>query len=445
MAALTVISAAAFLGRLAYLALSHVDDTPVTEQGDAFWYSTIAQNLAKGQWFTNLFTGAPTADHPPLTVLVLAPASWLFSDNTLAQRMTMVVLGTVTVAVVGLAGRRLAGATAGLAAAIVAALSPALWVNDALIMSETPTALLVALLLWAGVALADRVSLRLAITAGALCGLAALARAETGLFLPFMVWPLVLTDRRSDWRRRVGLAAVAAGATVAVMAPWTLSNLGRFDEPVAISTNDGLVLLGANCDTTWHGRLAGGWVLTPCLDDFYATLNERKPPASGRERPVPADAAGPERPCVDTRQRRPPCWDTSTMAKAMRSEALDYIAHNRGGLARVVAVRNARVWGVNHFDQAVATGTSEGRPRSVTRWGFYFTWLMVPVSVAGAMVLYRRGRPLLPFVSSVAVVVATTSAIYGLVRFRIPYDVASTLLGGVVVAHLIRVPQRQRR
>ncbi len=436
-AVLAAISVAAFIVRLVYLVSSKIDDTPVTEQGDAFWYSTTAQNLARGQWVRNLFTGLPTANHPPLTVLVLAPASWLFRDSTFAQRMTMVILGALTVGVIGLAGRRLAGPVAGLAAAGLTAMAPTLWINDALITSETLTALLVALVLWAGVALAEHVNLRLVVVAGALCGLAALSRAETGLFLPFMVWPIVLADRRLDWRRRLGLAAVAAAATAAVVAPWALSNLGRFDEPVTISTNDGLTLLGSNCDTTWHGSLAGGWVLTPCVDDFYATVDDRKGPPTGRERPVPADMAGPSRPCVDQNQKRPPCWDESTLAKVMRGEALDYVRDHLGGLPRVVAIRNARVWGVNRFDQAVGTGRFEGRLQWATRWGFYGTWLLVPVSIAGAVVLYRRRRPLVPFVASIAVVVVVTSVFYGLVRFRIPYDVASCLLGGAAIAALV--------
>jgi len=257
------------------------------------------------------------------------------------------------------------------------------------------------------------------------------------LFLPFMVWPIVLADRRLDWRRRLGLAAVAAAATAAVVAPWALSNLGRFDEPVTISTNDGLTLLGSNCDATWHGRLAGGWVLTPCVDDFYATVDDRKGPPTGRERPVPADMAGPSRPCVDQNQKRPPCWDESTLAKVMRGEALDYARDHLGGLPRMVAIRNARVWGVNRFDQAVGTGRFEGRLQWATRWGFYGTWLLVPVSIAGAVVLYRRRRPLVPFVASIAVVVVVTSVFYGLVRFRIPYDVASCLLGGAAIAALV--------
>src|SRR5206468_3703347 len=106
----------------------------------------------------------PAADHPPLTVLVLTPVSWIGNrepvsgwlgepqhDHVREQRYTMVVLGTILIGLVGLLGRRAGravgnpvfGETVGLVAAGIAALSPNIWVNDGLVMSETITALAV--------------------------------------------------------------------------------------------------------------------------------------------------------------------------------------------------------------------------------------------------------------------------------------------------------------
>ena len=98
----------------------------------------------------------PAADHPPLTVMVLAPVSWLVEHPPIASiagdsidanvrehRYTMVVLGTLLVLLVGLLGRRIGGDGVGLVAAGIAALSPNIWVNDGLVMSETITGLIV--------------------------------------------------------------------------------------------------------------------------------------------------------------------------------------------------------------------------------------------------------------------------------------------------------------
>jgi hypothetical protein len=43
---------------------------------DSFWYSGIAQGIAKGEWFEGFFD-VSGAEHAPLTPLLLAPASFL--------------------------------------------------------------------------------------------------------------------------------------------------------------------------------------------------------------------------------------------------------------------------------------------------------------------------------------------------------------------------------
>ena len=425
---LAAITLAGLLLRWWYLVSSGVDRVSTFRQGDAFWYSSVAHNLAVGRWFENPFTGLPTADHPPLTVLVLGPTSWLFDGSNYAQRMTMVVLGTVTIALAGLAGRRLAGPTAGVAIAVAVAVSPSLWVNDVVIMSETLTALLVVLVLWVGIVLAERPTARATVAAGALCGLAALARAEIALFLPLMVWPILFVSRDVTRRQKFLRVGMATAAAIMVVAPWSLWNLGRFQEPVAISTNDGLTLLGANCDPTYYGALKGAWTLDNCSLPVLRNLDARKP------------AGGPasfSTPCDDETQQRPPCWDASTKSKIMRGEAVTYVRHHLSDVPGVVLARQGRVWGWYRFDQAANAGIAEGRRPAVTRWGFYTTWALTPVALLGLVVLRRRGTTIIPFVASWALVVVVTSGFYGLVRFRVPYDVALCFLVGVVVAAVI--------
>lgn len=423
--------------RLLYLVGSKVDHRSTFRQGDAFWYATTATNLGRGKLFVNFFTHVPTADHPPLTVLVLGPTSWLFRNSTFAQRLTMVALGTATVVVIGLGARRLAGPVAGLIAAGVAALHPALWVNDVLIMSETPTALIVGGLVWAGIAMARRPTTRLVLATGALCGLASLSRAETGLFLPFMVWPIIALTGNLAGRRRLGLAALATATTLAVIAPWTILNLIRFSEPVTISTNDGLTLAGANCGLTYHGNLLGGWSLDGCPTKVLATLDARKPPLTSAQRDAlatrPKSTA-----CDDPTQHRPPCWDSSRISAEMRSDAFHYVRTHLSETPRVIWARHGRVWGWYRLDQSIGIGNFEGRTSAATRWGYYLTWALFPITVAGTVVIGRRRRlDLVPFVAALVTVVLVTTVFYGLVRFRLPYDVASCLAVGVAGAALL--------
>ena len=113
---LALIAAVGLGWRLIYLFTSKVDKKPVIEQGDAFWYVTTARSLSRGELFRNFFTHLPTAEHPPLTPLVLVPAAKL-SGEVMAMRLTMVLLGTAvivggtcaaTVAVAGVVRSRLA-------------------------------------------------------------------------------------------------------------------------------------------------------------------------------------------------------------------------------------------------------------------------------------------------------------------------------------------------
>lgn len=419
------------IGRFLHLVLSKVDEGSLLEQGDAFWYGSTAWNLAEGEFFRNYFTGEATADHPPLTSLVLAPAALLGDESTWALRLTMVALGTATIVVIGLAGRALAGRRAGLVAAATATLMPALWTNDVLLMAETPAALLIAGTIWAGIVLAQRSTTGPAVLAGALCGLAALTRAELGLLLPFMVWPILVVARDLAWRRKLALGAAATAATVAVIAPWTLVNQTRFAEPVLISTNDGITLAGANCDANYAGSGLGGWSVDPCVIEAYARIEADKPagPASGRDT---ASA------CSDPLQTKPPCLDASQVSKELRAQGVSYVAAHLTDLPRVVLARNGLVWGFYRMDRSLDAAPGEGRQAWSTALAFGVAWLLIPVSVAGLVVLRRREVSLIPLLAPLAVVLVTTSAFSGIApRFRLPWDVASCLLVGVTITSIL--------
>ena len=62
-----------------------------------------------------------------------------------------------------------------------------------------------------------------------------------------------------------------------VVGPWVAFNLARFKDPVYISTNDGVTLAGANCDSGYYGTTIGLWTALPCL---YTTAQAAKVEAS---------------------------------------------------------------------------------------------------------------------------------------------------------------------
>jgi 4-amino-4-deoxy-L-arabinose transferase-like glycosyltransferase len=330
--------------------------------GDALTFHLEAGLLADGQGFRRAGEAVPTAEHPPLHTIVLAAADLLGAHSTAAQKAAMGLLGSVTVGLIGLLGREVAGERAGLVAAGLGAVYPMLWLADAAAMSETTSMLLVTAVLltahrargWRGMALL-----------GALIGLAALARGEAVGLLG-----LLLVDRR---RALAGLAAF-----VLVLAPWTIRNALTFDAPVLISTNANGVFVGANCDRTYDGDLIGSWAFS-CYG--------HAPPGDEAQRMV-----------------------------AYRARGQAYAREHAGRVPVVVAARVGRLLDVYRpWDQGVFFNGTEGRDPRASRAGLVMYWALLPFGIAGAVLLRRRGLILLV---PVALVLVVGALVYGTTRFR---------------------------
>ncbi len=372
---------------------------------DAAWYELVADGVARGDGFVDPFTRihdpnatpGPTAQHPPLTSLVLVPVAWVAGESQLAMRFTMVVLGTVTVGLIGLLARRLAGDAAGLVAAGLAAVYPYLWVNDGLIMSETISALLVVAAMYTTYSLFDRGRLRTALVLGVLCGLATLARAELVLLAPLLLLPVVF-GRGGELRgmRVQAVGAVVLGAVV-VVTPWVAYNRARFDEPTFVSTNDGIAMLGSNCDAAYYG---GGLGLTNLLPGVC--LPEEPPPG-----------------------------DDSVAARIYRDEAIDYMRDHAGRVPVVVGARIGRNWGLFRPTDMVEFNANEGRPRGVTRAGMWFYYPILLLAVAGTVLAVRRRIRVWPLLAPAVIVTVGTVLSYGQTRFRVPAEPSLVILASV--------------
>jgi len=395
-ARLALVVAAGFAWRLLYVLRWKGDDDVLTDEGDALYYSAQAHLNARGHLFQHPLGGqGPAADHPPVTALVLTPVSWIESHLVLAQRLVMVVLGTAVIAVVGLLGRRVGGDRVGVLAAALAAVHAPLWANDGLLMAETPTALLVAALLWCAIEVYDDPSPRRLVLLGVLAGLATLTRAEQALLFGLLLVPLLVRGG-AWWRDRLRPVVVAGLAAGLVVAPWVAWNLVRFEEPTLLSTNDGLTILGANCHTTYYTPAIGFW-------DLGCALSH---PVEG---------------------------DGSVQSAEWRAAGLRYLRDNAGRLPKVVAARVGRVWGIYRPDHMVWFNTGEGREPWVSWTAVYQHGALLPVAAAGAVVLRRRRRVLWPLLAPALSVTATAALFYGIVRFRVPADVAMVVLGAVAV------------
>jgi 4-amino-4-deoxy-L-arabinose transferase-like glycosyltransferase len=365
--------------------------------GDWWFYHWQANLIADGRGFLDPFQllqhrEVPSAGHPPLYPLMLAGLSKLGLTTTLWHRSLGIVLGMVTIVLIALIARRVAGPRAGIAAAVVAAVYPIFIGADADLMSETLYGPLIAGALLAALSLRERPRLAAAALLGALLALAALTRTEALLFVPLLALPVAWFAARSG---RVARVAVVIGACAIVLAPWMIRNASTFDRFVPISTNDATVAAGANCDLTYHGIDLGGWTIA----------------------------------CISKRSET----DESVQAAKWRTEGIDYANDHLGRLPVVAAVRFLRVWDLWQPRRQVEF--AEGRQRRVEQAGVAMYFVLLPLALYGFLgVSDRWTRWILaaPFV----VVSVTAITGYGVPRLRHAAEIPLVVLAGAAVPRL---------
>lgn len=393
---------AAAVWRVLYVLMFKVDDDVV---GDQIYYSGQAVTIANGNWFADPFIpGAYAADHAPLTALAVAPASWDDAEPFVAQRLLMAMYGTAVVAGIGLVTRWLTDRVTSLVAVAIAAVYANLWMNDALIMAETPSALAVVLVLFASYRFDLSRSTRDAVVMGLAVGLAGLARAELLLLGVVLVLPMVLFGQHAsaDRRRRVFHLAVAGLAAVALVSPWIIRNQVRFDETVTMSTQDGLTLVGTNCPAAFEGPGRGFWHLS-CA---FAV-------------PVPDGA------------------DQSVRSAIYRDVAVDYLGDHLDQVPSVVAARLGRGLSVWQVDAMATLNQGEGRERLASWIGVVQFWTLVPLAAYG-LVAWPVAQRRWPMLALILMSVLTIAALYGIPRFRIAAEVAIVVCGAIGLVSLVR-------
>lgn len=400
--------------RLAFLAFGA---PPVPRLGDARAYHLLANNLADGRGYIRPFdllvVGRvhATAEYPPLFPGLLAAASFLGGRSVDAQRVVMCFLGTGTVVLIGLLGRRVAGAAVGLVAATLAAFYPMLVQPDAALMTETLFAFLVVAMLLLTYRVLDRPSMGRFAALGLVVGLATLTRPEGGLLGIALLVPAAVRCRGGgDARRRAMLGVAGVGLAVVTVLPWTLRNYARFDTFVPVSNNS-FVLEGANCDLTYHGPQIGLWRST-------FTLGSRP-------------SADPQ--CFPGFEIDVDDFNEARVAAEHRARGLDYAREHAGRLPVVMGVRWLRTWGLFRPHQQVQVASLEGRSQAWETAGTWMYWSMLPLAGAGFVVGRRRGRRLWPLLVPLATVSLNTVLTYGNQRFRVAAEPTILLLAALAL------------
>lgn len=370
--------------------------------GDAAYYRGQSLLVADGRGYINPFASAvglrlQSASHPPLFTTLLAAARLVGITSVDASRVLCCVVGALAIVVMGLLGRELAGARAGLLAAGITAAYPVWWVTDGLLLSEVlyipliTGLLLLAYRLWRAPTLAHALAL------GVIGGLAGLTRSEGLLVLALVTVPLVLVlPQPMPTRRRALLASAVLAAAAIVVTPWVAYNLARFREPVLMSTNEGVLIQDSNCPRTYSGAFIG-WFLDDCWPANRVNFH----------------------------------GDESQNDRMHRELGLRYARDHATRVPAVVAARLGRVAGVYRPIRSLEND-------AFGRWGHAEDWLMLVAfyvavvgAVVGGVVLRRRRITLVPFMGTFVAIAITVAASYGLVRLRVPADVALIAMAAV--------------
>jgi len=400
-------------------------DPTLPDPGDATAYHLLANNLADGHGYIRPFDfrilhlSRPTAEYPPLFPALLSVPSYLGATSVDSQRLFLCFVGAGTVVLVGFLGRRVGGPIVGLVAAAIAAVYPMLFLGEAVLMAECLFAFLVAAMLLLAYRAADAPSpLRFAVL-GLVIGLTALTRAEGLLFAVVLVIPLALGIRSLATKQRVLLAGVAAAVAVLTVLPWTIRNAMRLHAFVPISNNIGTAVDGANCDLTYSGAQIGLWRET------FTTFGD-----AARRRPQ-AEA------CFEGFDIRRRDFDEADVANFHRSSGITYARRHLSRAPLVVAVRELRTWGLYAPRQQIEFESLEGRPRRWQGVGTVMYWVLLPLAVAGTVLLVRRRARVWPLVSTAVVVSVTTALTYGQQRFRTAAEPAIVVLAAVALGAVL--------
>jgi 4-amino-4-deoxy-L-arabinose transferase-like glycosyltransferase len=392
------------LAGLAWRVIYITTEPGIVKLTDEYWFIGMARQMFTAHRFTSLFpTASPaTAQHGPLTSIIVSPFAWMFPHALEGLRNVMAVIGMGTIVMMGLAGREAGGERVGLIAAGITAALPDFWVRDGLVVSEPVAAFIVACAIFVALRHRRRLTPWAAVTLGALTGLITLARPEIAPVL--LVITAVLVIRHSSGRAVLnGLVALAA--LLAMVAPWSIYNASRFDRPVLLSNNLGITLAGANCPQTYYSWAYIGYDTSICWDAAQARAAKVSP-------------------------------DESVQSAVMRDEGVRYAYHHLSRLPLVAVMRVAWFVGLYRPGWVVGMGWWGDQPRWATwsqAWSFYFVF---PISMIVWWLNRRRDWPHWIFGLLVANSFVVVVLFVGHWRYRVTLDVAMTLILALGIGRL---------
>jgi 4-amino-4-deoxy-L-arabinose transferase-like glycosyltransferase len=415
-----VIAAALLIAALA-IRVVEIERTAYRPVNDAGSYLTLASQIAHtGDYSSRLGAGGtrgPTAYFPPGFPYFLAAVD-LISGNTTPRggaiqpaRFSQALLGTLTVALVGLIAFELFGETVALIALALAAIYPVLIELSAILVAENLMTALILAATWT--ALRARRSERpyhwLAGT-GVLTGLAALTHVNSIVVLAPLAY--------AAWRVRRGWVApvVLVVATLVTLVPWLVRDAVELHRFIPITDEAGITLVGTyNSASASYPPVPYKWRL------YYGIPGER---SLIRE---------------SSRLSEP------QLSSRLESQALDYIGNHPLAPVEATYHNTLRLLELEGSFAWHASARAMGIPYRTAEVGVIGFWIVCLLALAGAFTRAVRTAPRWPWVVplllwlSVALVNAETP------RFREPVDPFLILSAACALAAAPRAVRRLAR
>ena len=249
---------ALILGAALAVRLAFIAATPdLRLRSDPADYHRLAVSLDAGHGFGTTVVapgGGPTAFRPPMFPVVLAAVYKVTGVHITAARVFQALLGTVSVALIGLLAWSVWGRRTALVAMAVAAVYPPLVVAGGTLLSESlAIPLELGAVLCAMRARTSRRAPAWAVAAGLLTGLGILTRPNSAVLVVPVVL-LSLTGVRPV--RRLAAPALIVVVAALVLVPWLVRDRNVMGHVVPLTTQTGLVAAGTYNDTSAHDRRA---------------------------------------------------------------------------------------------------------------------------------------------------------------------------------------------
>jgi Dolichyl-phosphate-mannose-protein mannosyltransferase len=340
-------------------------------------------------------------------------------------RDSQAVLGTITVALVGLVAFELFGATAGLIALLLAAVYPVFTEQASIIAAEnllTPLVLAaVYTALRARRAASGAATYGWVAGTGVLAGLAALTH-ENGVLILVGLIPAVWTGRPRLKARSLAAPALLVALTVLVILPWTIRNALVMHTFIPVSDETGITLVGTyNAPSAANPQVPYKWRI------FYGIPGER---------PLIHEASTLTEPQLGAK---------------LQSQAIHYIEHHPISLVQVLYHNTLRLFELEGDIAWKDSAKAVSLPAEVARTGVTSFWILCGLALLALATRRARSAPwwvwVIPLLLGLSVVLVNVET----PRFREPVDpflilLAAAGLSAVVdwlIARLRRAPVRR--